>query len=250
MTNDTHPEGLRSPGEETVGEELPDFESRPLARDEYIMALAHLYRGELHRSLIWRLRLDTTTNWAILSTVAILTFSFNNPQYSSETLIAGMYANMVFLLIEARRFRFFDVWRARVRMIEENFYGPILRRELRSPEKHWGSQVADDLLCPRFHVTKAQAIKARLSRTFVYMFVFLLLAWVGRVLAVPEVQGQDLQSMFGIGALPHWVPVALVAAPYTLLVAVYVLTPKVTPPEICYWPDPDHPGEDVPSLDV
>jgi uncharacterized membrane protein len=209
MTNDSHPENPRSPGEETVGEQLPDFESQPLSRDEYIMALAHLYRGELHRSLIWRLRLDTTTNWAILSTVAILTFSFNNPQYSSET------------------------W-----------------RELRSAEKYWGSQVADDLLRPRFHVTKAQAIKARLSRNFVYIFVFLLLAWVGRVLAIPEVQGQDLQSMFGIGALPHWVPVALVAVPYTLLVAVYVLTPKVTPPEICYWPDPDHPGEDVPSLDV
>ena len=28
-----------------------------------------------------------------------------------------MFANVVFLLIEARRFRFFDVWRARIRKI-------------------------------------------------------------------------------------------------------------------------------------
>jgi uncharacterized membrane protein len=228
----------------------PDLESRPLERDEYITSLSHLYRGELHRALVWRLRLDTTTNWAILSTVAILTFSFNNPQYSSETLIAGMYANLVFLLIEARRFRFFDVWRARVRMIEENFYGPILRRDLHSSMKDWGAYVADDLLRPRFHVTMAQAIKARFTRTFIYMFAFLLLAWLGRVLAVPEVRGQDMQSMFGIGALPPWVPVLLVAIPYTLLAGIFLLTPKVTPPEICYWPDPEHPGEDVPSLDV
>ncbi|MDX1654507.1 MAG: DUF2270 domain-containing protein, partial [Candidatus Competibacteraceae bacterium] len=28
-------------------------------------ALAHLYRGEMYRSKIWRTRLDTTTNWAV-----------------------------------------------------------------------------------------------------------------------------------------------------------------------------------------
>lgn len=250
MNRNAKPAGPRYPDLPGDESQLPDLESQPLTRQEYITALSHLYRGELHRALVWRLRLDTTTNWAVLSTVAILTFSFNNPQYSSETLIAGMYANLVFLLIEARRFRFFDVWRARVRMIEENFYGPILRRDLRSTMKHWGVQVADDLLRPRFHVTMAQAIKARFVRTFIYMFIFLLLAWLGRVLAVPEVQGQDLQSMFGIGALPPWVPVLLVAIPYVLLAGIVLFTPKVTPPEICYWPDPEHPGEDVPSLDV
>ena len=28
-------------------------------------AIAHLYRGEVYRSTIWRTRLDNTTNWAI-----------------------------------------------------------------------------------------------------------------------------------------------------------------------------------------
>ena len=27
--------------------------------------IAHLYRGEVYRSTIWRTRLDNTTNWAI-----------------------------------------------------------------------------------------------------------------------------------------------------------------------------------------
>jgi uncharacterized membrane protein len=241
---------LRYPHRAPHGEDRPDFESKPLTRSEYLTALAHFYRGEMHRSLIWRVRLDTTTNWAVVATVAILTFSFNNPEYSSETLIAGMYANLVFLLIEARRFRFFDVWRARVRMIEENFFGPILRRELTSPEKYWGPQVADDLLRPRFHVTFFQAMKARMHRTFIFMFMFLLLAWIGRVLVIPETQVEGMRSMFGIGALSPWVPVFLVGILYLGLFLVMVLTPKVTPPEVCYWPDPDHPGEDVPSLDV
>jgi uncharacterized membrane protein len=241
---------LRYPGSRLPEGERPDYESEPLRRIEYITSLAHFYRGEMHRSLIWRVRLDTTTNWAVVATVAILTFSFNNPEYSSETLIAGMYANLVFLLIEARRFRFFDVWRARVRMIEENFYGPILRRELASPLEEWGRHVADDLLRPRFHVTFLQAVKARLLRTYCFMFGFLLLAWIGRVLALPDRQQGGMHSMFGIGALSPWVPIALVAALYVGLALVVIFTPKVTPPEICYWPDPEHPGEDVPSLDV
>jgi uncharacterized membrane protein len=33
-----------------------------------IGALAHLYRGELYRSTVWRTRLDATTNWAVVST--------------------------------------------------------------------------------------------------------------------------------------------------------------------------------------
>jgi hypothetical protein len=29
-----------------------------------IGAIAHLYRGEIYRSTVWRTRLDSTTNWA------------------------------------------------------------------------------------------------------------------------------------------------------------------------------------------
>jgi uncharacterized membrane protein len=33
-----------------------------------IGALAHLYRGEVYRSTVWRTRLDSTTNWAVVTT--------------------------------------------------------------------------------------------------------------------------------------------------------------------------------------
>lgn len=227
-----------------------DYESRPLTRAEYVTALSHLYRGEMHRAQTWRMRLDTTTNWAIVATLGILTFSFNNPQYSQETLIAGMYANLVFLLLEARRFRFFDVWRARVRMIEENFYGPILRRDPGSSEEGWGEHVADDLLHPKFKISMAQAVKARLLRNYAFVFAFLLIAWCGRSFVLRPPAGGGLDGLFGIGGIPGWVPVALVAVLYAGLLALAVLTPKVLPPEQCYWPDPRHLGEDVPSLDV
>ena len=38
----------------------PDFSAPNIG------ALAHLYRGELYRSTVWRTRLDATTNWAVV----------------------------------------------------------------------------------------------------------------------------------------------------------------------------------------
>jgi uncharacterized membrane protein len=31
-----------------------------------LAVLAHLYRGEVYRSTVWRTRLDATTNWAVV----------------------------------------------------------------------------------------------------------------------------------------------------------------------------------------
>ncbi len=39
-------------------------------------ALAHLYRGEVYRSTIWRSRLDQTTNWAVVTTGIALSLTY------------------------------------------------------------------------------------------------------------------------------------------------------------------------------
>jgi len=234
--------GLQFPD---LPEDRPEFEDTPLTRGEYITALSHFYRAEMHRSLVWRARLDTTTNWAIVSTLAILTTSLNNPTYAREALLLGMLANIVFLTIEARRFRFFDVWRARVRMLEENFYGGILRRDQVSAQDMWGVHVADDLLCPRFHLTRLQAFSARLTRNFRFIFLFLLGAWIANRLS-PLAAPQDA----GLYALPAWVSDAMVGLIYLALILIALFTPKAVAPELAYWPDPEHPGENISALDV
>jgi uncharacterized membrane protein len=225
---------------------IPIFEDSPLARSEYITALAHFYRAEMYRSMVWRTRLDTSTNWAIISTLAILTTSLNNPAYATEALLLGMFVNVVFLIIEARRFRFFDVWRARVRMMEENFYGGILRRDQESLDIDWGRQVADDLLRPRFHLTRMQAFRARLMRNFRFIFGLFLIAWIGHRIA----PGAPDKFLSGLHVFPTWVPDALVGVLYLVLILIAIFTPKAPPPEEAYWPHPDHPGEDVSILDV
>ena len=49
--------------------------------------LAHIYRGEVYRSTIWRTRLDQTTNWAVVTTGLALSLTFAGPSASALPLI-------------------------------------------------------------------------------------------------------------------------------------------------------------------
>ena len=56
-----------------------------------IGALAHLYRGEVYRSTIWRTRLDNTTNWAVVTLGIALSVTFSSQQASPlPLLLAGV----------------------------------------------------------------------------------------------------------------------------------------------------------------
>jgi uncharacterized membrane protein len=67
----------------------------------------HFYRGELYRSQVWRTRLDTTTNWAVVPTAAMVTFAFGEAAHSHIILLLSSLVIAVFLCQEARRFRYF-----------------------------------------------------------------------------------------------------------------------------------------------
>jgi uncharacterized membrane protein len=95
--------------------EAPD---KPHYSSADIGALAHLYRGEFYRSKIWRMRLDTTTNWAVVTTGIVFSVVYAQPDVSAAPLAIVGLVLLVFLLFEARRYRFFDIWRVRVRVLE------------------------------------------------------------------------------------------------------------------------------------
>src|SRR6476646_4567741 len=85
-----------------------------------IGALAHLYRGEVYRSTMWRTRLDATTNWAVLTLGIALSVTFSTQNASPLPLLLAGILCIVFLIFEARRYRYFNVWRARARWMEKN----------------------------------------------------------------------------------------------------------------------------------
>src|SRR6202521_6130985 len=103
-------------------------------------ALAHLYRGEVYRSTVWRTRLDNTTNWAVAGLGLALSVSFSRAEASALPLLLIGILIVVFLIFEARRYRYFNVWRARARWMETNFYAPMLRGEGVSLDDGWRSE--------------------------------------------------------------------------------------------------------------
>lgn len=163
------------------------FEEYPLTREEYISAMTHFYRGELGRADAWRARLDPTTNWAVVTAGGMLSIAFTSPDRSAHvTILLAMVLVTVFLGFEARRFRYFDVWRSRVRMMEENFFIPIIRRNLVSPRSDWRDSVAEDLDQPTFKITLLQAVGIRLRYNYLWIFYAILLAWVAKLHLHPD----------------------------------------------------------------
>jgi len=122
-----------------------------------ITAIAHLYRGEIYRSTVWRTRLDSTTNWAVVTTGIALSATFSSADASPLPMVLVGLIVTIFLLLEARRYRYFNIWRARARLLETDFYTPMLRGDPVLLNTHWGKLLARDLCQPRYHVSLARA---------------------------------------------------------------------------------------------
>ncbi len=200
---------------------IPHFDVSDLTRSEYIAAMVHFYRGELHRSTIWRVRLDTTTNWSILSVMGLVTFTFGDPAHSHAPLIIGMLLVLTFMGIEARRYRIFNVWCSRVRNLEVNFLTPILQYDMKAVRQGWGRLVAEDLLHPRFNMTWQQALRARLLRNYFPLFLLLLVGWFVKLQPAKDEAFPSLPQLLDdmhIGFIPGWVTLGFVTVVYGYLV--------------------------------
>ena len=121
-------------------------------------AVAHLYRGEVYRSTVWRTRLDQTTNWAVVTTGLAMSLTFSGPYASPLPLILVGLLVVVFLLLESRRYRYFSVWRARCRLMEADVYGPLLRGEGIALDGKWNTLLAQDYTYPSFHISYALSL--------------------------------------------------------------------------------------------
>jgi uncharacterized membrane protein len=159
--------------------------------------LSHFYRGEVNRSTIWRQRMDATTNWAILATTATFSWAYTSSADSQSHFIFPFATVLVFLLlaVEARRYRYYDVWRTRVRMLEVHLIVPALNPELDILEGDWRTVLSNDLLLPTFKISALEAIGRRLYRNYIWLFVILFLGWLIRVYSVADIQGNN----------DHWV---------------------------------------------
>ena len=172
---------------------------------EFGTAMAHFYRGEVQRSNTWRNRLDTTTNWAVLTTGAMLSFAFSTPSSPHFVIPVDSLLVAIFLLMEARRYRYYEIWASRVRVMETGYFAQMLAPDgVRDQE--WASHLASDLLTPHFTISVWEAIGRRLRRNYIWLFALLALSWNLKVYLYPTlaVNFNEFLARAQVGLLPGW----------------------------------------------
>lgn len=194
---------------------------------ETINTMVHYYRGELGRMAGWRDRIDRTTNWAITVVAALLSVSLSTPTSHHGVLLFAMLLVTLLLLIEARRYRFFDVYRARVRQLERFYFAEILnpRGQL---ALDWAAPIAKSLRKPDFLISYRDAACRRLRRNYCWMYLILLLAWALKIssstMQIQAGQGKDIALAFehvvanaALGPVPGSVVLVCVALFYAAI---------------------------------
>src|SRR2546423_15129280 len=145
----------------------------PSSPSEFITVLAHFHRAEIARMAGWRDRIDRTSNWAITVVAAMLSVSLSTPTAHHGVLLFAMVLVLLLLSIEARRYRFFDVYRARVRQLERNYFAQIFA-PIAEVDLDWARNLGQDLRDPQFLITHMAAMSRRLRRNYIWMFLILL----------------------------------------------------------------------------
>jgi uncharacterized membrane protein len=180
---------------------------RPLSSGEITTALVHLYRAEVGRAVSWRSRLDITTNWAVVTMGAGLTYALGDPEPQRHVVILLSSVLMTFFLIlEARRYRHYDLWQHRVHLLERAYYAPLLDPGAPAEEGDWRKELAEDMRAPHYHVSFVEALGWRLRRNYIWLYLANLIIWFVKVGLHPEplTTAWGLLDRAAVGPLPGW----------------------------------------------
>ena len=202
----------------------------PLQTKDGITSLAHYYRGEMARMISWRDRLDRTTNWAIGAVAAMLSISLATTNSHHSVMLFSMVLVFLLLHIESRRYRFFHLYRTRVRLLERNYYSLFFDTKKPATSTDWMNELAESLRQPKFTISQQQAMARRLSRNYCWIFLVLLWAWLlkattavlqpstGKAEFVHSLD--ELLKITAVGYIPGWLVLACVLLFYGWLLYV------------------------------
>lgn len=195
----------------------------PVISSEKVNAVIHYYRGEMGRMTSWRDRIDRTSNWAITVVAALLSISLSTPTSHHGVILFGMLIVTLLLFIEARRYRFFDVYRSRVRQLERYYFAQVL-----SPQAElgadWANAIAKSLRNPTFFITYREAVFRRIRRNYSWMYLILIMARGLKISSpklLPDDTGaevvqrwSDVVTNASLGPVTGWVVMAVVLVLY------------------------------------
>ena len=210
-----------SPSDEPVW----TYRGYELHAGEFNTAMVHLFRAEVSRANVWRQRLDTTTNWAVITTGAVISLAFTQSEVSHLVILLNLLLLTIFLTTEARRYRYYELWSSRVRMMETDFFAAMLVPPFK-PSPDWAEGMAESLLHPEFPISELEALGRRLRRNYLWIYLVIGIAWFAKLSLFPE-PIQFIDEIFQraeIGGLSgQWI-ILVVAIFYVLLFLLTFMT--------------------------
>ncbi len=195
-----------------------------LKASEFTTAMVHFFRAEIQRANVWRQRLDTTTNWAVITTGAAIALAFD-PNGFHGVIILNTFLITLFLYIEARRYRYYELWSYRVRLMETDFYAAMLVPPFH-PAPDWAESLAENLLHPDFPISLWEALGRRLRRNYLWIYLILGLSWLAKLTMYPTMiqHWDELMERAAIGSIPGIVVLTSGVCFYLLMVAISLAT--------------------------
>ena len=194
------------------------------------VVLVHLYRAEMSRMTAWRVRLDTTSNWAILLTTGVTTFTLGTESVPHYILLLGLALIGFCLFIEARRYQHLQHSKWRLQVMERYYFGEVLDPDRHAVEVDWRRIMSTDLRQPQYTIHWMLAMRLRLRRNYLMLVYFATGIWITKIFIHPGnvTSFAEYYERMEVGSLvPSW----LVIITATVFVGGATLLAFFTPSE-------------------
>lgn len=192
---------------------------------EFNTAMVHLYRGEVTRANAWRQRLDATTNWAVITTGATISVAFSQTRGHHSVILLNILLVTLFLFIEARRYRYYELWSSRIRLMETDFFAGMLVPPFR-PAWDWAENLADNLLQPDYPISMWEALGRRFRRNYLWIYIILTISWMTKLWLHPvkAASWRYILNRATLGGVPGAVVMGIVGSLLGLLLLLGLAT--------------------------
>ena len=147
-----------------------------------IGALAHLYRGEMYRAPSGEPGWTPPRTGPSSPPASRLSVTFSSVQATPLPIVLVSFLLAAFLLFEARRYLYFDIWNTRLRVI-----GVVLLRSdpadagEPAPTTPGTKLLADDLKRLRLHIGLLDAVGLRLRRNYGWIFAIQIASYWSKI---------------------------------------------------------------------
>ena len=226
-----------------------------------VAATVHIYRGLMDSASTWRTRIDNPTNWAIITSGTAASFALNDETHSHAVLLLIMLLTIMFMTIEARRTRYYHLWSSWLRLLETEYFAPILKDNCVTINDTWQSLIVRDLGFPHFKTTYLHMLGRRLRDVYLAIYTFLVVSWFVKLLfhhaATPEICAANASARqaledavdryvkylpvceadtflrhAAVGPIPGWAVILTVLGCYLGLIALMLLTYAAGEPSV------------------